>query len=338
MNLRNSINGFHSRVLPVFIKKKIKAMITPYFIKKRIREWNGLPDVVLIENTNLCNAKCTMCPHSKMKRKKGIMTFDLYKHIIDECIALGVQRIQITGTGEPLLDPLVFERIRYAKQAGIKEINLFSNASLLNQQKQEALLTSGVDLVFLSVDGFTKDIYEAIRHGLSFEDVKENMLSLLKRKKAIGGNKPFIVVGGLKVNNNMLTCLKGDFYNNISKLSDFVWFSEQGDVHDWAGSVTGIGCNLSVCNNQPCRRLWSSLCILWDGKVPLCCIDYEGVINLGDIQKQSIREIWNGQKLRDFRNYHIKLKFNKIELCNNCFERPPWIPKRAERILDRFEL
>lgn len=305
---------------------------------KRIREWKGIPDVVLIESTNHCNAKCIMCPHIKMKRNKGTMSFDLYKHIIDTCIVLGIQRIQITGMGETLLDPLIFDRIHYAKKAGIQEVNIFSNASLLTPQKQEMLLKSGVDLVFLSVDGFDSKNYEDIRRGLSFEEVKENVLSLLRKKEAGGNRKPFIVVGGLRVKGDKSAYLRSDFYKEICKLSDSVWIGEEGNVHDWSGNVKEIEISFSRVpwHTQPCRRLWDTLSILWDGRVSLCCIDYEGTVNFGNIEKQSIMEIWNSRKIKEFRNYHLNRKFEKIELCKNCFERPSWIPKRTERILDGF--
>lgn len=332
LKLKNHFKG----ITPPFIKNGVKKIAMPFFVMKRIREWKGIPDVVLIENTNYCNAKCIMCPHSKMKRNKGTMSLELYKHIIDACIVLGIQRIQITGVGETLLDPLLFERIRYAKKAGIQEVNIFSNASLLTPQKQEMLLTSGVDLVFLSVDGFDSKSYEDIRRGLSFEDVKENVLSLLRKKEAGGNKKPFIVIGGLRVKNNMSAYLKSDFYKEVSKLSDSVWIGEEENMHDWSGSVGEIRFNRVPWYNQPCRRLWDTLSILWDGKVSLCCIDYEGTVNLGNIEKQSIMEIWNSREIKELRNYHLNANFEKIDLCKNCFERPSWIPKRIERILDGF--
>ena len=332
LKLKNYFKG----ITHPFIKNGVKKIAMPFFVMKRIREWKGIPDVVLIENTNHCNAKCIMCPHSKMKRNKGTMSLELYKHIIDACIVLGIQRIQITGVGETLLDPLLFERIRYEKKEGIQEVNIFSNASLLTPQKQEMLLTSGVDLVFLSVDGFDPKSYEDIRRGLSFEDVKENVLSFLRKKKAGGNKKPFIVVGGLRVKNNMSAYLKSDFYKEVSKLSDSVWVGEEENMHDWSGNVGEIRFSRVPWYNQPCRRLWNTLSILWDGKVSLCCIDYEGTVNLGNIEKQSIMEIWNSREIKELRNYHLNANFEKIDLCKNCFERPSWIPKRIERILDGF--
>ena len=53
-------------------------------IKGRVPEEKDFPSVVLIDNISYCNLKCSMCFHKNMKRKAGIMEWDLYKKIIDE--------------------------------------------------------------------------------------------------------------------------------------------------------------------------------------------------------------------------------------------------------------
>ena len=332
-NLLLSLKKASKSIVPLFIKRRARKIVMPFFAKKRLREWDGMPDIVLIENTNLCNAKCVMCPNIKMKRKKDVMSFNLYKKIIDECKTFGIQRIQLAGTGEPLIDPLLFERISYAKKIGIKEVNIFTNASLLNKEKQENLLMSGVDLVHLSIDSFTRETYEKIRCGLFFEEVKENVLSFLRMKKERKYSKPFIVVGGLRVKGYLSDYLKSDFHKEVEKLCDLVWIGKEEDTHNWAGSVEKINSEFSVSYNFPCRRLWASLSVLWDGKVSLCCIDYEGSMILGDVNKQSIIDIWNSKRFNEIRQNHLHLQFNKIALCKNCYERPSWIPKRPERVL-----
>ncbi|MHC4487646.1 MAG: radical SAM/SPASM domain-containing protein [Planctomycetota bacterium] len=322
------------KLLPKPLKKKLTFHLSPFFARKRIRQWNGLPDIVLIENTNHCNAKCIMCPHVNMKREKGIMSSGLYNHIIDECVTFGIERIQVTGTGEPLLDQSIFDKIRYAKNAGIKEINIFSNGSLLDKQKQEELLTSGVDVIYISIDGFTKEVYEKIRIGLPFEKVKDNVLGLLHTRKSKALRPPYVVIAGLGLTDEILLTVKSDFYEEVKELSDRVTITELNNTHSWAGSIESQNCRPFAKRNQPCRRLWASLSVLWDGQVSLCCIDYEGKINLGNITKQSIKDLYNNPIFKKLRNHHVNKEFNKIPLCKDCEERPSWVNKRSERILD----
>ncbi len=50
-----------------------------------------------------------------------------------------------------------------------------------------------------------------------------------------------------------------------------------------------------------CRRPFNTLVIAFDGKVPLCCVDFERHVIVGDLTKQTIGEIWNSDRLTDIR-------------------------------------
>ena len=68
-----------------------------------------LPDIVQIESTNLCNAKCVFCPRDEMHRRQGVMEMDLFRKIADECAALGITHIRVHNYGEPFLDKQLVE-------------------------------------------------------------------------------------------------------------------------------------------------------------------------------------------------------------------------------------
>ena len=68
----------------------------------------------------------------------------------------------------------------------------------------------------------------------------------------------------------------------------------------------------------PCWIPWSSLSLGWDGRVVWCCGDLNGKGILGDIRKQTLREIWNGNEIRRIRRGLSKGKLDDLELCKNC--------------------
>jgi len=47
--------------------------------------FSDFPLEARVENTNLCNASCVICPHGRMTRPKGVMAVDQFKTIVDEC-------------------------------------------------------------------------------------------------------------------------------------------------------------------------------------------------------------------------------------------------------------
>src|SRR5687768_2112879 len=65
-----------------------------------------LPEIVQIESTNICNAKCVFCPRDDMHRKQGIMSFDLFKKIVEECAGLGINHITVQKYDKPTLDKM----------------------------------------------------------------------------------------------------------------------------------------------------------------------------------------------------------------------------------------
>src|SRR6185369_11197301 len=92
-----------------------------------------LPDIIQIESTNLCNAKCVFCPRDEMHRRQGVMDFDLYRKVVDEAVALGISHVRVHNYGEPFLDKELVEKVRYAKQKGVPEVGMISNGSLINE-------------------------------------------------------------------------------------------------------------------------------------------------------------------------------------------------------------
>ncbi len=112
----------------------------------------SLPEIVQIESTNICNAKCVFCPRDEMHRRQGIMTFDLFSKIVDECAELGITHVRVHNYGEPFVDRQLVEKVRYAKQKGIKEVGMISNGSLITEQVARGMIEAGLDAINISVD------------------------------------------------------------------------------------------------------------------------------------------------------------------------------------------
>src|SRR5919106_1238872 len=93
-----------------------------------------LPEIVQIESTNICNAKCVFCPRDEMHRTQGVMSMELFRKIVDECAALGITHVRMHNYGEAFLDRHLTEKVRYAKEKGIKEVGMISNGSLITEK------------------------------------------------------------------------------------------------------------------------------------------------------------------------------------------------------------
>src|SRR6478736_111417 len=99
MSLRRSARSVAERTLLANSKSVRRLLLAAG--RERARH---LPDIVQIESTNLCNAKCVFCPRDEMHRRQGVMDLDLFKKIVDECAELGITHVRGQNYGDPLLD------------------------------------------------------------------------------------------------------------------------------------------------------------------------------------------------------------------------------------------
>ena len=316
--------------LPYYVNWFIKDRIidTPFFkylynkkVKEEIRNLKRkkfLPQVVYLETTNICNAHCIMCPRDKMTRKIGFMDMNLYKAIVSECADLGIREIRLHNFGEPLLDTLLYDRIKYAKTKGIPKVLFYTNGSLLNSKAREEIINAGLDEIFVSIDGSDKIEYERIRRGLNYEEVVANIKELCKMKRNLRIEKPIVRLFFTCIFNGKCFSEKRDeikkFKLKWQELVDSILVTKS---HDWAGRIKK-GSVCSHIHKWPCMYLWKAMTILWDGRVSLCCMDFNGENILGNANKNRLQDIWNNDLYRKAREAHLNEKSDKISLCRNC--------------------
>lgn len=277
-----------------------------------------LPEIVQIEATNICNAKCVFCPRDEMHRRQGIMTVELFKKIIDECAELGITHVRMHNYGEAFVDRKLVEKVRYAKQKGIQEVGMISNGSLITEPVAKGMIEAGLDAINISVDASGKDVFEATRIGLKYDKVIANIERLLRLRAESGKRRPKLILSFVRQNNS---ADEQAFIEHWRTIADKIHVT---DLHNWAGTL-----NTESDVNYPCYRPWLTFTVLWDGRVSLCCADFDGKTILGNLNTQTIAEIWNAEPYRKTRREH--LESGGPEVCRACDlprkDSPLWITK-----------
>lgn len=293
---RAAVNVLKSKVADSFPYRLIYSRLMHNMMEQRSKS----PTVIGIEGTNVCNADCIICPHKNMKRGTGVMPLFITDKIVRQAKELGA-KIRLNGFGEPFMDPLLKHRIRRA--AGAKEVSINTNGMYLDPY------IDGVDVAYVSIDAVTERTYKSIRPGLDFKQVKLNTKRLIQRGKVK-------VIASMV--ENMFNC---------NEVDDFVREWEDAYavsislMHQWDRAE-------AEPRRDPCVLLWSGLEVQWNGDVCLCCLDYEGKHILGNVNYQSLKSIWFGDKLREVREKHKQGVFDGI--CKNCgynahYKSPWWV-------------
>ncbi len=277
-----------------------------------------LPEIVQIESTNICNAKCVFCPRDEMHRKQGVMSRELFRKIVDECAALGITHVRMHNYGEAFLDRYLVEKVRYAKEKGIREVGMISNGSLITEKVARAMIEAGLDAINISIDAGGREVFDATRIGLNYDKVIANVERVVRIRGELGRKHPKLILSFVRQNNS---ADEQAFIEHWRKVADKIHITE---LHNWAGTL-----NRESDVNYPCYRPWLTFTVLWDGRVSLCCADFDGRTILGDLNSQTIAEVWNGEAYRRVRREH--LESGGPDVCRACDlprkDSPLWITK-----------
>jgi len=154
----------------------------------------SFPTHLDIEIASACQMRCPMCYTTYMPEKyKGVMKWELFTSLIEQAVKHGVYSVKLSWRGEPLLNKRAIDMVRYAKQAGLKEVAFLSNAELLSADKAEALVDAGLDWISISADG-VGEIYNEIRFPAIFEQTIDRVRHLKTYRDSKGLTRPLIRV------------------------------------------------------------------------------------------------------------------------------------------------
>ena len=275
-----------------------------------------------VEPTSFCNLECPMCTSKDIPDDKtGYMDWGLYKKIIDEAKGF-VFDVNLFIGGESLFHKRLPDMIRYAKENGIGT-RLSTNATVLTKDKTKALLDAGLDFIIFSFDGYDKEAYEKVRVNANFEKTLGNIRGFLEEKKRRGSSKPYVVFqvieglykggkGGFDDKRKaFLKGLEGLPIDKISLIEPHTFGGKISREEDKKFRTLGR-------KYVPCTFLWYSMSVKWDGTVVPCCVDLAGDMPLGDVRKESLLEIWNGQRLIELREKIASGRYTDVPLCKGC--------------------
>ncbi len=277
-------------------------------------EVKDFPLNIGIEITNHCNLNCIMCNNNKLTRPRGYMNVKLYKKIIDEIAEKNRNtRIWLDFYGEALVVRYkLYYMIDYAKKRGLTNICMNTNATLMNNEMAEMLLDSGLDFISIDCDGYSTEVYEKIRIGAKRDIVYNNIEYILKRKKERGLKYPIIEVKAMEMEEN-----KNEIEQIISYWRERGAWTTLRRLITWGGSVKSIT-HTNIEDRIACGSGLGICIITWDGKVPTCVSDVDLENCMGDINVESISEVWK-RRNKNFVKKHMEHRWDELpRICQNC--------------------
>ena len=264
---------------------------------------------VYVEITNICNMNCSFCHGHKRENRR--MTKEEFSLILDK-LTDQTKYIYYHLMGEPLTHPLLPEFIKTAGERGFKSI-ITTNGTMLKKRGNE-LLDSGVHKVNISLHSFEKGTLD--NHAEYILDLAEFAKKASERgvivvfrlwNKGVDEGKNEISLRLLKES------IKGEWKENSRgvKICDNLYL-EWGERFEWPDENAEIKGERFFCYG-----LKDQFGILVDGTVVPCCLDSDGVINLGNVFGEDINHILNSKRAVDMKDGFECGKATE-ELCKRC--------------------
>ncbi|MBI2966773.1 MAG: radical SAM protein [Bacteroidetes bacterium] len=314
------INGTHS-----FRKERLLMEKLHKTGERFIPTVLDFPPTIRIETTTRCNLTCTHCPNSVLSDVEGFLEdidTGVYKKIIDE-VAKEAPHIRVRpfGGGEPLFRKDMEDLIRYAHEKGLTNLSLNTNGTLLVKSRRKKLIEGGLNHIEVSIDAATPETYLKIRQSKLFNRLVENTLSYIEEAKAHDSDNKIDVSFVYQKDNQHELEMFQEFWTgkaDVVLIRDYHQHNNLVDDH-------GRHNQQSFKYRHPCPYLWDRFIIHTNGLVKFCEYDWKGEHILGDIRKNTIKEIWQGENFRKLRQMHVDGTFD-YPYCKNCVDwaEPKW--------------
>jgi MoaA/NifB/PqqE/SkfB family radical SAM enzyme len=290
----------------------------------RSKEAAVFPEMVVCGIAFNCNARCIHCPNAatgfsaSVKGPDQFMTWDIFKKIVAECALYPHSMVRMSSAGEVLLHPYATEMICYLLERKTdKNVALTTNGSLLSERKSLLLLESGIRSIEISVDAATKETYEKVRVGLTFENVLVNIKRLVElRNKGKYNTRVMVSIIEQDANRKELDFIYSFWRNIVDDVLVRKLLSFKGLIHREEGAWAPL-----LPKNTPCPFLWERVLIDSVGNLRGCVSDIYNTSYLGNIMKNSIADLWRSPLLTSWRRLHIEGKGEEVPMCNGCLDR-----------------
>lgn len=307
------------------------------------------PFVLIVDPASNCNLKCRFCPtgHSELIKQtgrfQGSMTMEIFRKIIDDLkdFPNGVKVLRLFKEGEPLMNKNFAEMVTYARQSNkVRRIDTTTNGVLLTPTNSEKIIAAGIDQINISVNGLEENqFYRLVKTKVNFEKYVQNIKYLCEIK-----GDCLVYVKAIK--ENLSYDEQQQFLDIFGSMADRIFFEHL--FPNWPGfddEIIPKNGNIAlyggeVREQQVCPYIFYTTTVNSDGTVSLCIQDWARNLVVGDIRKQSLKEIWLGSEISSHRETHLKGCRKENKTCADCgvmsYSLYDNLDEKADEILDRL--
>ena len=267
-----------------------------------------------IELNGGCNMKCPFCLHGYGdKRPNTLIPIERYKKLIDEAVAFGIRGLKLNYINEPMLRKDLEQCIDYAKSAGILNVYMVTNGTLLNAKRRDSMLSCGITKIFISVDATTSETYNKQRLSGKFDMVVKNILDFIEERNKRKLKYPLVRVSFLR--NSINIHEEEDFQKFWEDKADMIAFQKMNDLPDLD---SGLTIKDQVKETEGCTFPFKQLVVDHQGDILPCCKMGGKKLALGNIGNMTLKSAWNSDKMKNLKLMHKENRWRENPVCKRC--------------------
>ena len=297
-----------------------------------------------VDISSICNYRCSFCFQADTKGmkevglKRGWMEVAMFKKIVDGFKEFPdkIKKIKIGNHGEPTLHPNVAEMVKYARESNTADIiEMFTNGSRLEPKLNEAMVKAGLQRINISLEGLTDERYLQVA-GVkqNFQEIIDGVKSLYEIKTREKSDLQIYVkiadqAHALKGDKDVKFLMTDDernfFFETFTPICDEIfvekvvpqWADTQLDKQNEVEDTGMYGQKINKWKDS-CPFIFMYMHFNCDGTVSPCTLDWPRKVVIGNVNDESVKDIWQGKALRELQVAMLAGQRKCINLCNNC--------------------
>jgi len=310
------------------------------------------PFLLYVDPSSACNFKCQFCPtgHKDLVKEseyaRSTLNYGVFKKVIDDLgeFEKPLKVLRMNKIGEPTLNKNLAKMIAYAKQSGsVESIDLATNAAILSRESMVELVEAGLNRLNISVEGVSREQYlERAKVDMDFEQFVEKIKWFFAHK----GDCEITI----KIPGNYLSGEQKDYFIDLfGNYCDRIFIEDLAPI--WPSFDIENRAEIKLNENfgqyqQPleqkeiCTYIFYALAVNADGSVSACCPDWNQKLVVGDVKEETLKDIWNSDKLNALRLQHLEGKRSANVTCRDCghlrYAQVDNIDQFGKRLLEKF--
>ncbi len=263
---------------------------------------------VAVELTSRCNLRCGMCPMDRLDRAEQDMPWWLVEKVAAELGELGVAVGWLHEMGEPLLYPRLAEAIELFPGCSVS-----TNVVRLDRERAKELLATSLRRIRLCLDTVDRDLYPTLRRGADFDQVVANIRTFLELSRGCD----------IAVEIQRMISLQ-TAHETVRQFEELFELDRFPHARVVEKTCEGLDTSAATDHHQAFHGCFQGypfryFIVLADGRVTHCCYDFSGLQAIGDLTRQTVREVLASATIDRFMEAFRDRDWHTLPRCGECY-------------------